>query len=215
MWSEGLTPRKLGLEAGVSAAQEWLEGRSEALPGPLAAVGRWIGERVGAAGVVDGARRVSERLEGSELYARVGRVGLHALPHYGIYETQDGQWLSVGIVDEDKFWRALCRALGVGVLGELPLPARFAAGSVLRRTLAPIFARKTLQQWLETLDPQQIPIAPVVPVAEAIADPQLQTRFGGWAEPTLPSPFVLEAGLEAPSLNAHREAILSEWLGAE
>jgi crotonobetainyl-CoA:carnitine CoA-transferase CaiB-like acyl-CoA transferase len=212
LWSEGLTPQKLGLEAALPAAQDWLAARAEGLPGPLASVGRWISERVGERAAVSGARRISERLESSELYARIARVGLHALPHYGIYECRDGGWLSVGIVDEDKFWRELCRALGVGPLGELPLPARFLAGPALRATLAPIFARRPLAAWLQELDDSKIPVAPVVPLAEAIADPHLRTRFGAWTTPTLPSPFVLEGGLEAPGLGADNQGVFESWV---
>lgn len=213
LWSEGLTPRKLGLETAWPSAQAWLAQRVDNLPGPLSAVGRWLGERVGEDKAVAGAKRVSEKLENSELYARVGRVGLHALPHYGIYRTKDGRWLSVGIVDEDKFWRELCRALGVGALGELPLPARFLAAPVLRKTLAPIFARRTLQHWLQVLDLSKIPVAAVLAVSEALEDPHLQTRFGGWAVPTLPSPFVLQEGIEAPKLGEHNDLVDTQWLG--
>ncbi|MFP5224573.1 MAG: CaiB/BaiF CoA transferase family protein [Actinomycetota bacterium] len=42
---------------------------------------------------------------------RYPMASLDALPHYGVFETADGHHLSIGIVNEDHFWKALATIL--------------------------------------------------------------------------------------------------------
>src|SRR5690606_34527630 len=198
----------LGLGAGADAAREWLSRRTETLPSLLQPVAGWIEAQFGGEGaqglgdrLAAGLDEVGERVSHSDRYQRVRRVGLHALPHYGIYETRDHKWLSVGIVDEDKFWRALCEALGVTPLGRIPLVARFVSGPPLRRVLSRIFAQRDLDTWLERLDAATIPVAPVLPLEDAMKDPHLLSRWGG-APSGGPAPLRLRSDAQAPALGA-------------
>lgn len=219
-WSEGLTPASLGLGTGAEAALGWLKDRSEALPSALRPVASWIETQFGRLGVeskitetvADGLDAVGERVTDSDRYQRLRRVGLHALPHYGIYETKDHRWLSVGIVDEDKFWRALCEAMEVPALGRIPLVARFVSGPPLRKVLARIFAQQDMETWLERLDPASIPVAPVLPLDDAMTDPHFQARWGG-APTGGPAPLRSRPGAKAPALGADNDTVHQRWLG--
>ncbi len=210
LWSDGLTPAKPGLGAGASAAASWVGELGERMPSPLRPVARWIGEQLARPGVEESVESLGDKLAASEHYERLTRVGLHALPHYGIYETRDGRWLSVGIVDEHKFWRALCEAMGLAPLAALPLPARFLAGPPLRRVLAGIFRRHDLAHWEAKLDPTQIPVAPVLDLNEAIADPQLRGRLGPQVAGG-PAPLRMAPGGKAPRLGADQDAVFARW----
>jgi crotonobetainyl-CoA:carnitine CoA-transferase CaiB-like acyl-CoA transferase len=46
----------------------------------------------------------------------------------------------------------------------------------LRRMIARAVRRRTLAEWLNVLDRRSIPVAPVLTVPEALADPQLAGR---------------------------------------
>ncbi len=43
------------------------------------------------------------------------------------HRTSDGRWLSLGMLDEDRYWEATCRALGLPALMELATPESRAA----------------------------------------------------------------------------------------
>ncbi|WP_436348712.1 CaiB/BaiF CoA transferase family protein [Natronorubrum sp. FCH18a] len=93
-------------------------------------------------------------------------------PCYDVYETKDGRYISVGAY-EPYFWEALCLEL------ELPEYAdpeyRFAEDAV-RDALAERFAERTLTDWMDTLDPTEIPVAPVHTPKEVWTDKQIQHR---------------------------------------
>ena len=157
------------------------------------------------------AARLDARITSSERYEQLRRVGLHALPHYAIYRTRDDRWLSVGIVDEGKFWRRMCEAAGVAPLAALPMPMRFAAGQPLRRIFASIFARHDLDEWMRRLDPTEVPVVEVKPVTELMKDPQMAHRFAHHTPGGGPIPLGPTARLEAPGLDAHRDEVLRAW----
>lgn len=210
LWSEGLTPNEPGMGAGAAAAGSWVGEFGENLPLPFRPVARWIESQLSEGRAQSGVQALGRRLAASKHYDRLQRVGLHALPHYGIYKTRDKQWLSVGIVDEHKFWRALCKALGLGVLGEIPLPARFLVGPPLRRVLSTIFARHDMAHWLSKLDPAVVPVAPVLTLAQALADPQIRSRLGPENHGG-PAPLRMPTGARAPTLGEHNDEVFARW----
>lgn len=110
---------------------------------------------------------------------RLDRERLHALPHYDLYRCRDGRWLSLGIVDEKHFWRALCEALGLRGVSNAPLPVRTLAGPVLRRWIARRLRTRTRDAWLETLRSAGLPVAPVLTPAAARVEPHLAARMVG------------------------------------
>lgn len=204
VWSEGLTPSDARLSAVLRPVQRFLRSASRRAPRPIGsllekAVGALNGARTDAVGQWLGRRGPVRRLL---------RARLHALPHYALYQTRDGRWISIGIVDEAKFWRALCEALGVPGLARLPVAARLVAARPIRRRLAAAFERRTLDEWLRTLDQNEVPVAPVLTVAEALHDPHLRRRRA--PDGALHAPFPLARSLGgAPSLGADTETLLA------
>lgn len=216
VWSEGLTPSGAKLSGALPLAQRWLASRAAAAPAGarlvLEPAARWLAQPH-AARTVD---RVGDRLAGTATWRNLVRLRLHALPHYALYECADARWISVGIVDERKFWVALCDGLGLpapvrAALVAVPLGARFAAAEPMRRALAHAFRRRPLAHWLHTLDRARIPVAPVLPLHEALADPHLAARVldprGG---PATPLPFACTDLGPSPALGQHTAAVLGE-----
>ena len=52
----------------------------------------------------------------SPLVERLRRKKLFVLPHYGLFPCRDGAWLALGIVDEQKFWKAMCEVLALSLI---------------------------------------------------------------------------------------------------
>jgi crotonobetainyl-CoA:carnitine CoA-transferase CaiB-like acyl-CoA transferase len=123
--------------------------------------------------------------------------------------------LSVGIVDERKFWVALCEGLQLPApvrasLTAVPLGARFVTAEPMRRILAQAFKRRSLAHWLRTLDRAQVPVAPVLPLDEALTDPHLATRvLDPQGHASTPFPFASTPLGPSPRLGEHTEQIFA------
>ncbi|MEX1361848.1 MAG: CoA transferase [Nannocystaceae bacterium] len=213
VWSEGLTPSDARLSGTLGPAQRWLDAQAERTPQAapwLRRASRWLA----APSTADGVDRVGEHVMRSAPWRRLVRLRLHALPHYALYQTADDRWISVGIVDERKFWVALCKGLGlpapvVASLVAIPLPARALTEGPVRRIIARAFRRRSLAHWLQAFDRSRVPVAPVLPLDEALTDPQLVSRIvdpGGSA--ATPFPFAGAPLGPAPGLGAHEEQVL-------
>jgi crotonobetainyl-CoA:carnitine CoA-transferase CaiB-like acyl-CoA transferase len=219
-WAEGLTPHGSSGADTLSRAQPFIERGAAALPGPL----RPLGERVAGSiaswlGSEHGRRRadaVGERIKRSAGYRKLERLRLHALPHYGLFRTRDDRWLSIAIVDEHKFWRALCHGLELPRLAAIPLAARFVGAAPLRRAVAAAVRRHDLAHWLVSFDREQVPVAPVLPIAEALADPLLRARMvDGGGRIGAPLPLVAATLGPAPELGQHTAHVLAALAGHE
>lgn len=165
LWSDGIRPDEVQLGGAAQPVAHRLERT------PLRRVGLWMQSASGRTAL----DRIGTRLASTRWFAELERKRLHALPHYGLFETLDGRHLSVGIVDEQKFWADLCARLGFTSLGALPLAARIALAKPLRAWLRRVFAARTLDAWMAALG-DALPIAPVLTEAEAGQHPQLRTR---------------------------------------
>jgi crotonobetainyl-CoA:carnitine CoA-transferase CaiB-like acyl-CoA transferase len=212
VWSEGLTPRDAKPSAVLPPLRRWLEARAEKGSRRwLVPAARLLGSPTGTIAF----ERASEWLEGTAAWRNLLRLRLHALPHYALYRTADDRWISVGIVDERKFWVALCNGLGLPgpvrtSLAALPVAARIVAGPSVRRILAQAFRRRTLAHWLETFDREQVPVAPVLPLDEALTDPQLTARIlDPRGHAVTPYPFANVPLGRGPHLGEHTETIFA------
>jgi alpha-methylacyl-CoA racemase len=95
-------------------------------------------------------------------------------PHYNIYETADGRYVSVG-AGEPKFYRELLRRIGVDEV----LVSRQGdeeAWSEGKDLLAVAFRQKTLREWCDLLEGTDTCFAPVLTMAEAPEHPHHKAR---------------------------------------
>ncbi|RYB89427.1 CoA transferase [Nocardioides glacieisoli] len=92
-------------------------------------------------------------------------------PWYDLYETADGEHVSVGAL-EPQFWAALVERIGV----ELPDRDDPANHATIRGALTRRFREKTQAEWAEVFDGTDACVAPVVPLAEAPRHPHLAAR---------------------------------------
>jgi len=147
---------------------------------------------------------------------------LHATPHYGIFETSDGEYLVIGIAHEDPFWNNLCDALGMEDARGMNLAQRIMEKEKLVSRMQEIIRSRTIAAWTEILQDKDTPWCPLAGIAEALDDPQVKHR-GMVAEVgegesrlrVIGSPYKLSLTpprLESPppALGEHTEALLRE-----
>lgn len=122
-------------------------------------------------------------------------AGLGALPHYGIFRTADGAHLSIGIVQEDHFWRNLCGVLGVEGFEDLGFIDRWGRADEIRPVLATAIegrSRRDLESALSQTD-----------TCWAFIDPPGSDDPIGGRLPAL--------GGDIPAAGQHTEAIRAEF----
>jgi alpha-methylacyl-CoA racemase len=107
-------------------------------------------------------RLVAHRLEGEP----VPRMLTGGLACYRIYETTDGRHLTVAAL-EAAFFRRLTELLGRPDLAERQYDSD---QETLASELAAIFRGRTLAEWLELFETEDVCVGPVATIAEAAAD---------------------------------------------
>jgi len=112
-----------------------------------------------------------------------GETMLHgAYPYYGVYETKDGKYISIGCV-EPHFWENLCRLIGK----EEYIPYQVSLEHFLHKPegekwaeissyLKQSFLTKTRDEWFELLTQNDIPAGKVYTLDEVFSDPQVLQR---------------------------------------
>ena len=185
-------------DAALSWAHVWGQGID------LAAPARELGARGGGA-------RVAVRVARHTLLAKLDRLKLYAMPHYGVYRCRDGLHISLGIVDEGHFWRSFCEVVGLGSLAPMPLPARTALGPVLKRVIALKLRTRTREDWMARMVTAGVPATPCLTPTEAVAEPQFVSRgmVGAHGQIRSPLPGAVHLNGSAPSLGEHTEDVLS------
>lgn len=146
----------------------------------------------------------------------------HLSPTNKPFETKDGQWITVGIVEE-KFWVTFCNVVGrTSWLND----ARFGTpemrrkhGAELNALLKSLFKQKELAEWEELFRNTDIPYAKVNRVTDLGSDSQIVERGlvvnvdGQGSQVRYPvlvaSRSVRSPGLP-PVLGEHTDAVLSE-----
>lgn len=148
-------------------------------------------------------------------------------PLWNHYPTQDGRWIFLVMIESDRYWPELLRAIG---LEALERDKRF-AGAVERyrnsaeliRMLDEVFLTRPLPAWTQILNKHRLIWAPVLTLAEAVDDPQAHA-FGSFptvqhptegafrtvAPPLRMSGHALDGTAPAPALSADTEAVLRE-----
>lgn len=138
-------------------------------------------------------------------------------PFFGVYETADGKWVSVGAM-EPKFYSALLRALG---LDEEELPPQMDSESwpSVRERIAAIFRTRTREEWRRALDDAGVCFAPVLSPDEAPEHEHVRAR-GTFAEAhgvrqPAPAPRFSRTpgalGAPPPAPGEHTDEALLDW----
>ncbi|RME42823.1 MAG: CoA transferase [Deltaproteobacteria bacterium] len=112
-------------------------------------------------------------------------------PCYNVYRTADGRYMALGAL-EPKFWAEFCRVIGREDLIE----AQFSEGETRKRQeeeIARIFAGKTQAQWVECFKGRDVCCEPVLPLSEALDDPEFAGRRLHLDPPTADLPSQLRA----------------------
>jgi alpha-methylacyl-CoA racemase len=90
------------------------------------------------------------------------------IPNYSIYETSDGQHMSVGSL-EPQVYAELLRLLD--------LPPETALDPIAaRETLTQKFLTRTQAEWTEVFDGTDACVAPILPLSEAVSHPHIAAR---------------------------------------
>jgi crotonobetainyl-CoA:carnitine CoA-transferase CaiB-like acyl-CoA transferase len=94
-------------------------------------------------------------------------------PFYGVYETKDGKYVSIGAL-EPWFYANLCELLGREDLLAYEWDAT--KWDELSAEFREIFRTKTRDEWVELLRQKDVCVAPVYTVDEVFKDPQVLHR---------------------------------------
>ncbi len=154
---------------------------------------------------------------------RLPRSAHPSLTPCQLYKTGDG-WIYV-MCNKEKFWPALCRALGQGAWAEDPRFAKFKDRlrhrPLIEEMLDEALAERTTAEWLEVFA-GAVPAAPINDIKQALDNPfvtdhgRIQTlTLPGYGDFRMVAPPVRCAGDEAPAraaprLGADTDAILGD-----
>ena len=117
-------------------------------------------------------------------------------PRYQLYPTKDGKLVACGAL-EPKFWDGFTRAIGLAA--EFVDDARDPKAT--REAVARLIARKTAEEWRQSLAAADCCATIVIPLEEALRDPHFVERglfahavasAGGRTIPALPLPIAPE-----------------------
>jgi crotonobetainyl-CoA:carnitine CoA-transferase CaiB-like acyl-CoA transferase len=100
-------------------------------------------------------------------------LSIGGAPFYGVYETKDGKYVSIGAL-EPWFYANLCELLGREDL--LPYEWDATKWDELSAEFRKIFRTKTRDEWVRLLRQKDVCVAPVNSVNEVFEDPQVIQR---------------------------------------
>ncbi|MFC2051435.1 CaiB/BaiF CoA transferase family protein [Chloroflexota bacterium] len=149
-------------------------------------------------------------------------------PLHNSYQTKDGRWLRLAVMEADLYWSRLCQIIEHK---ELEHDTRFASQKLITDNhtalfdiLDEAFRSKTLDEWRVLLDEASFMWAPVQSLPEVINDPQARANdfFVSYDHPAhgrievVSNPVKLSEGLEtenrpAPKFSQHTEEVLLEY----
>ncbi len=93
---------------------------------------------------------------------------------YGVYETADGRYLSVGAL-EPKFWEVFCQEIGKPeFISRLNAPLD--EQERMKESIAAVMKTKTLAEWMDIFRDKDTCVAPVLNLEEAVQNPPVKHR---------------------------------------
>lgn len=138
-------------------------------------------------------------------------------PYYDIYETSDGEHMSVGAL-EPQFYEVFVDLLGIRETApDRYDPSRY---DELREVIAKRFKEKTQAEWIEVFEGTDACVAGIIPMSKAVEHPHMKARevfveHHGIVQPA-PAPRFsrTQATLSlppAPKPGAHTREALAAW----
>ncbi len=174
------------------------------------------------AAIVDGTAHLNTMLaaflaSGTFQEQRVSNLLDGGAPYYDIYETADGEHMSVGAL-EPQFFAAFVELLDIAdrVPGQFELD-RF---DEMRDLIAARFKERTRDEWCAVFDGTDACVAPILRFSEAVDHPHMKAREilvekDGIVQPA-PAPRFSRTGATlgmapAPKAGAHTRVALTAW----
>jgi alpha-methylacyl-CoA racemase len=140
---------------------------------------------------------------------------------YDVYETADGEWVSIGSI-EPQFYAELLRLTGLE--GEdLPHQMDKTQWPAMKERLRGVFKGKTRDEWCSIMEGTDVCFAPVLRMSEATRHPHNVARdvfveLDGVVQPAPAPRFSKTPGaVQRPPAHAgqHTDEVLGEWLGLD
>jgi crotonobetainyl-CoA:carnitine CoA-transferase CaiB-like acyl-CoA transferase len=149
-------------------------------------------------------------------------------PLWNYYPVKDGEWLTLGMLQSDRYWPTLCKGLGIEHLEKDPrfeiAAKRYENCEELITIMDEIFITKSASEWMKTLkEAGDIVCTPVQTISDLIDDPQVLTNdyivdgnhevLGPVKVIGIPIQLSKTPGAvkcEAPELGQHTEEVLIE-----
>ena len=173
------------------------------------------------------ALQTSEYFGTGRVPARLGTAHPRNAPYQAFTGSDRPFVMAAG---NDRMWADLCKLLGQPDLIDDERFATQVARATNHRELAAILnhamGSRTADEWIEVLDDAGIACAPVNDFAEALDDPATaaldlirELRLpNGTVTRTIAYPVAMsthrsEVALDPPSLGAHRDEVVTDWLG--
>lgn len=94
---------------------------------------------------------------------------------YGVFATRTGH-ITLGVLTEDPFWRALCDTLELGEVRDLTFAQRLARLDELQAALRSAIAQRDRDELTSTLLAAGVPVAPVLDRAEMLQHEHFRAR---------------------------------------
>lgn len=95
-------------------------------------------------------------------------------PFYGVYETKDGKYVSVGSI-EPQFYALLLEKTGLAG-ADLPAQMDRDAWPAMKQRFAAVFRTRTRDEWCAVMEGSDVCFAPVLSIAEAPSHPHATAR---------------------------------------
>ena len=101
-------------------------------------------------------------------------------PLYNFYQTADGKWLQLVMIESERFWNGFCKALGMDELANDPRfdshVVRIEHSKALFEIIENRFASESFDHWSARLDEQRCIWAPVQTLDQVVDDPQVHAN---------------------------------------
>ncbi len=148
-------------------------------------------------------------------------------PLWNHYRTRDDRWIFLVMIESDRYWPILCKALGLDTLAEeerfAGAASRYRNSEELTARLAERIGERTLDEWRTALSQYRLIWAPVLTLEEAVDESAAEAAgafqtvvhptagsFRSLAAPLRMSGHDLRSDAAAPVLGGDSRAVLAE-----